>query len=241
MVQKDSIVRSRGEWPEAFAAFRRSWQSFPLFCVAFAGMYLLPIQWGSTTRYVAANSEAVSRLSPDPAPEIESAMDPAEGNVEEFLAVVRQEHSARSAEPAGLPSLSSSSSGGKSHVWIDDARPDIPRPVRSKLLVSKVRLGGIHAAFQVYECWGSFTGLLACLREDFRLAGWRQSVQLEALAGREMPGVLLAYDQGPARCLMHVARLPASGKVEVLLLYVEGPVSNPGGVRASNGPDGGER
>jgi hypothetical protein len=93
-------------------------------------------------------------------------------------------------------------------------------PIRSRLLCSANRLGGIDASFLVYEGWGDATSVIDALRDSLHSDGWRRNVSVEALANEELPGVLLSYTRQHERCLMVVSRVPGTGKVETLVLWI---------------------
>jgi len=99
--------------------------------------------------------------------------------------------------------------------------PDIPKPLRSELVRFVPDLGGVNAALVVYDGWGDCASVVEALQSAFRDEFWRRNHRFEELAQSELPGVLLSYTRGHERCLMSVERVRETGRLEILVLYVE--------------------
>jgi hypothetical protein len=198
---------------EAFAASltpsRRPAEILPLFCVAFLAAYVLP---GGVPPF-AGRASPTSPKAVTPPPHAETA--PAAATTDARSLRNLEEARQRGALPAPSAPQPAPSRPAKEDV------PNVPQPIRSELLTAIGGLGGVRAAFLVFESWGDFTSVVDGLRESFRRDGWTRNHRFEELAGQELPGVLLSYSRGHERCLMSVERVRETGKIETLVLYLE--------------------
>jgi hypothetical protein len=187
----------------------RTAEILPLFCVAFVAAYLLPS--GVFPLLVRGNAGSRGAIVPSP----ETRTVPAAGapDVRSF----------RKLEEAWREGASSGPSARRPDQWryAKEDVPDVPKPLRSELQLAVGDLGGVKAAFLVYESWGDFTSVVDFLREDFHKDGWRRNHRFEELASQELPGALLSYSRGHERCLMSVEPVRETGRIETLVLYIE--------------------
>lgn len=206
------IAPRRGEVPLA-----GRWETFPLFCAAFAAAFFIPAPWRAEARRpTPGNPSGILSIHGKGGAVIEKRSRPAETtDLDTLLQLEKSIHPVLE-ESAGEHSFGMSGAGVAT-----GALQGLPRPLRSRLLVDKRDLGGAPASFLVYESWGSAGSIADFLRSDFAAAGWDRNADLEALAGRDLPGLLLSYSRGGERCLMHVGRVPETGKIETLVLYTD--------------------
>jgi len=194
---------------EPSAWHRKSLEAFPLFCVMFLAVYVLPVDrfpflGGAGPEPTAEKfpGALASHLQGGPRTGPRSLRG-LKGSLEQDRGRTQPRHGVRPSGPA------------------EESVPPIPRPLRSELVASKGGLGGINATFTAFEGWGDCSSIIEFLREDLRRDGWHRNLRVETLAQGDLPGILLSYSRGHEHLLLTVERVRETGTVETLALYVE--------------------
>jgi len=97
--------------------------------------------------------------------------------------------------------------------------PGIPRPLRSRRVLSVDGLGGIPSRLLVYEGWGAIGDTVALFAAEMPKAGWTRNHAAEEIVQQRLRGRLLSFLKGTRRAMIYIERDEGTNKVRTAVAY----------------------